>query len=298
MAIKNNEVLNIIAKAFHGDKAMLIDYCTELMNAEKEGSTFKKQLMQILNRQPKELAQLKLDEKYAFQVLDNKNIDEVFLSEENKEIINSFFKEQQNKDKFVEHGIPVSNKIFLTGAPGNGKTTLAGAIAKEMNLPLFNFNISTLFSSYMGQTSERINSVFSKLSNINCVLFMDEMDAMFSKRDSDSERGGNNLENIKIVSSLLLEIDKMPTNIILISATNNESLVDHAVKRRFNYFLSINEPTREGKEKYLNMIAKKYEKLPVLDIVKSKKEEILKEHNIALIDNFVMKEIKKYIMEH
>ena len=166
MAIKNNEVLNIITKAFHGDKAMLIDYCTELMNAEKEGSTLKKQLMQILNRQPKELAQLKLDEKYAFQVLDNKNIDEVFLSEENKEIINLFFKEQQNKEKFVEHGIPVSNKIFLTGAPGNGKTTLAGAIAKEMNLPLFNFNISTLFSSYMGQTSERINSVFSKLSNI------------------------------------------------------------------------------------------------------------------------------------
>ncbi len=97
-----------------------------------------------------------------------------------------------------------------------------------------------------------------------------------------------------------MNLRKVPSGepLVLISATNNESLVDHAVKRRFNYFLSINEPTREGKEKYLNMIAKKYEKLPVLDIVKSKKEEILKEHNIALIDNFVMKEIKKYIMEH
>lgn len=297
MALKNEEVMNIIVKSLSGDRVNLIDYCTTIMNAEKDGSALKKSIGEVLRKQPRELAKLKLEEKYVFQTLDKKNIEEVFLSGENKEQLNLFFEEYKNKDKFLKYGIPASNKLFLSGAPGNGKTTLANAIATKLDLPFFTFNLSTLFSSYMGQTSERISSVLNKISNINCVLFIDEMDSMLTHRGhSESDIGSTTLENVKIVSALLLEIDRLPSNVILISATNNEKLVDHAVKRRFNYFININEPTFKEKEEYLKIISKKFVDIPVLEIIKEKKEKILKEKNIALIENALMKEIKRYII--
>lgn len=297
MALKNEEVMNIIVKALNGDKSNLINYCTELMDSEKDGTALKKQLKYVLNKQPRELSKLNLDEKYVFQTLEKKNIKDVFISQENKKILNSFFEEQRNKDKLLKYGLSAGNKIFLSGAPGNGKTTLANAIATELELPFFTFNLSTIFSSYMGQTSERINSVLNKISNINCILFIDEMDSMLTSRgNADNGINSTTLENVKIVSALLLEIDKLPSNVILISATNNESLVDHAVKRRFNYFLKIEEPTIEAKEEYLKMIAEKFEEIPILEIIKDKKERMLKEKNIALIENEIMKEIKKYII--
>lgn len=47
MALKNEEVMNIIVKSLSGDKVNLIDYCTTIMNAEKDGSALKKSIGEV-----------------------------------------------------------------------------------------------------------------------------------------------------------------------------------------------------------------------------------------------------------
>ena len=60
----------------------------------------------------------------------------------------------------------------------------------------------------------------------------------------------------RVVSSLLMYIDSLPSYVIVIAATNHESLLDKAAWRRFQIRLEIPKPTRANLEYFFQMFEK------------------------------------------
>lgn len=173
--------------------------------------------------------------------------DNLVLSTEIKNKIDSLISEYTNKEKFEDRGIIIENRLLLCGPPGCGKTTIAYHIAKKMNLPIVYVRLDSLISSMLGQTSSNLRTIFEELNNKDVIIFLDEFDSIAKKRDDSNELG----ELKRVVNSLLQNIDQMPTNNFLIAASNHEKLLDSAVWRRFNSILYLDKPDTKLREIYI-----------------------------------------------
>ena len=124
------------------------------------------------------------------------------------------------------------------GPPGNGKTSLAEAIAEALFLPLICVRYEEVIGSYLGETASRLAAVFSTARTRRCVLFFDEFDAVAKERGDEHETG----EIKRVVSSLLLQVDAMPSHTVVVAASNHAELLDRAVNRRFELRLELPVP--------------------------------------------------------
>ncbi|KAF5662636.1 ATPase family AAA domain-containing protein [Fusarium denticulatum] len=96
---------------------------------------------------------------------------------------------------------------LLYGPPGTGKTHLARAIAKDMDMSFMAVTSATIETKYVGETEKLIKAMFSLCSELSpCILFIDEADALFSKRKS----GDNNWTRSRI-NQFLHEMDGLST---------------------------------------------------------------------------------------
>jgi SpoVK/Ycf46/Vps4 family AAA+-type ATPase len=129
---------------------------------------------------------------------------------------------------------------LLAGAPGNGKTSLAEALAHALMVPLIVARYDGLIASYLGETASRLRKLFDYVRTRACVLFFDEFDTIGKERGDEHETG----EIKRVVSSLLLQVDDLPSHVVVVTATNHPELLDRAVWRRFQLRLELPRPTR------------------------------------------------------
>lgn len=155
---------------------------------------------------------------------------------------NDLIYEHKGRDLLVAHNLEPRSKLLLTGPPGNGKTSLAESIAESLELPFFVVNYECLFCSLMGQTASNISKIFNYVKNEKCVLLIDEFETVAKERDDSHDVG----EAKRVLSHLLLQIDSLPSSVILIAATNHESMVDRAMWRRFQIKINLPMPHRNS----------------------------------------------------
>lgn len=156
-------------------------------------------------------------------------LNDVICSDEIQTVIKTIVTEYQNREKFKEYGLPVSNRLILSGPPGVGKTWTGMAIAGELGLDVLYARWDAMVSSYLGSTGKNIRSVFEVAEKQPIVLFLDEFDTIGKSRGDEKEVG----ELSRVVTTLLQNIDIFPENSILIAATNHGQLLDSAIWRRF-----------------------------------------------------------------
>lgn len=89
--------------------------------------------------------------------------------------------------------------------------------------------------------------LFDYVRTIPCVLLFDEFDAIGKERGDVHETG----EIKRVVSSLLLQIDALPSYVVVVSATNHAELLDRAVWRRFQLRLALPAPSRAELAQFL-----------------------------------------------
>ena len=169
------------------------------------------------------------------------------LSEQVRNICSELLEEQRRTDLLRSHGLEPRHRILLEGPPGNGKTTLAEAIAYELAVPLFVVRYEAVIGSFLGETSTRLRKLFEFVRTHSCVLFFDEFDTLGKERGDIHETG----EIKRVVSSLLLQIDALPSYVVVVTATNHPELLDRAVWRRFEIRIALPQPTREQIESWL-----------------------------------------------
>lgn len=172
--------------------------------------------------------------------------DSIFLPDEVRQGIVELIEEQQRCDLLRSHGLEPRHRLLLSGPPGNGKTTLAEAIACELMVPLFVVRYEAVIGSFLGETSSRLKRLFDFVRTHQCVLFFDEFDTLGKERGDTHETG----EIKRVVSSLLLQIDALPSHVVVVTATNHAELLDRAVWRRFQLRLSLPGPTLEQKTQW------------------------------------------------
>ncbi|MBO5478150.1 MAG: ATP-dependent zinc metalloprotease FtsH [Clostridia bacterium] len=176
------------------------------------------------------------------------------LDEEKKELeeIVDFLKEPK---RFYNMGAKIPKGILLYGKPGTGKTLIAKAIAGEAGVPFISMSGSEFIEMFAGLGASRVRKLFEKARKLApCIVFIDEIDAIGSRRTSNS---GAESENNQTLNQLLVEMDGFEDNetIIVLAATNRPEMLDKALLRpgRFDRQITIAPPDVRGREEILKI---------------------------------------------
>lgn len=179
-----------------------------------------------------------------------RSIDDLVLPVDVDAQVRELIEEQQQADVLRAHSLEPRHRVMLAGAPGNGKTTLAEAIAFALGVPFLTVRYDAVIDSYLGETSARLKRVFDFARATPCVLFLDEFDALGKERGDIHETG----EIKRVVSSLLLQMDDLPSYTVIVCASNHPELLDRAVWRRFQLRLELPSPTRSDFRRWLDHV--------------------------------------------
>ncbi|MDR1718068.1 MAG: ATP-binding protein [Prevotella sp.] len=165
---------------------------------------------------------------------------EIPIFEDNiKEAIYSIINEWTKFDKLLEIEAYPASSCLIYGLPGTGKTHLAKWIAGQIGLPVVLARLEGLMSSFLGTTAKNIGNLFAFADRYNCVLLLDEFDAIAKLRNDPQEVG----EVKRVVNTLLQCLDSRKDRGFTIGVTNHESLLDPAIWRRFDIQIEIPKPS-------------------------------------------------------
>ena len=145
---------------------------------------------------------------------------------------------------------PGSNQaapFFSLALPESARTLAARWLARELNKPLLILDLAAVMSSYLGRTGANLRHVLDYAKALDCVLLLDELDAIAKRRDDRGEIG----ELKRLVTVLIQQIDDWPSTGLLVSATNHPDLLDPAIWRRFDLALEFPLPDRDAIHAYL-----------------------------------------------
>lgn len=188
-----------------------------------------------------------------FETIPRRTLSDLVLSDVNRRAIDELVQEHHRSDLLRSYNLRPRNRLLLTGAPGNGKTSLAEAVANALMVPLIVARYEGLITSFLGETASRLRRLFDYVHTRHCVLFFDEFDTLGKERGDIHETG----EIKRVVSSLLLQIDDLPPHVVVVCATNHPELLDRAVWRRFQIRLELPRPTGKQIEEYFQNVLPK-----------------------------------------
>jgi SpoVK/Ycf46/Vps4 family AAA+-type ATPase len=181
-----------------------------------------------------------------FEVTPRRALSDLILPEGVHDSVMELIEEHHRRDILRSYNLQPRNRILLAGEPGNGKTTLTEGIAHSLMVPLIVARYEGLIASYLGETAARLNKLFDYVRTRSCVLFFDEFDTVGKERGDVHETG----EIKRVVSSFLLQIDNLPSHVVVATASNHPELLDRAVWRRFQLRLELPRPSLTGIEAY------------------------------------------------
>lgn len=182
-------------------------------------------------------------------------LESLFLEKHTRTACQELIEEQQRGDVLRAHGYEPRHRLLLVGPPGNGKTSLAESLSYELSLPLLTVRYDAVVTSYLGETAQRLRRLFDFVRTEPCVLFFDEFDAIGKERGDLHETG----EIKRVVTTLLLQLDDLPSYCVLVAATNHSELLDRATWRRFEIKLELGRPSDEQMTDYFFQQMKEFE---------------------------------------
>jgi hypothetical protein len=130
---------------------------------------------------------------------------------------------------------------LFQGQPGTGKTLVAGVIARELGLDLYQVDLSKVMSKWLGETERNLSTIFDAAEDGQVILLFDEADSLFAKR-TEVRSSNDRYANLE-VNYLLQRLDAFEGVAIL--TTNNGGSIDPAFKRRMSFRLSFPFPDED-----------------------------------------------------
>ncbi len=180
--------------------------------------------------------------------------------DEAKEALTKIVDFLHNPGKYADIGASMPKGALLVGPPGTGKTLLAKAVAGEAGVPFFSISGSEFVEMFVGMGAAKVRDLFKQANEkAPCIVFIDEIDTIGKKRDSQGV-GGND-EREQTLNQLLTEMDGFDgrKGVMLLAATNRPEILDKALLRpgRFDRRIPVELPDLAGREAILKVHAKK-----------------------------------------
>jgi hypothetical protein len=134
---------------------------------------------------------------------------------------------------------------LFAGPPGTGKTMVAGIIAHELALDLYQIDLSRIVSKYVGETEKNLAELFDAAEAGHAVLLFDEADSLFAKR-TEVKSSVDRYANLE-VNYLLQRMEAFGG--ITILTTNMDSAIDDAFRRRISFRVNFPFPEPEDRRR-------------------------------------------------
>lgn len=182
-----------------------------------------------------------------YEIKPKRGLESLILSKEVDAECKALVEEYHRRDLLRTYNLEPKHRVLLAGPPGNGKTSLAEALAYELMVPMFVVRYEGIVGSYLGDTAKQLDRLFEHIKQQRCVLFFDEFDALSKERNDLNEVG----EIKRVVNSLLLQLDSLPSHVMFIGATNHADMLDRAAWRRFQMQLELKKPTKTMAAKWV-----------------------------------------------
>lgn len=159
-------------------------------------------------------------------------------------------------------GIEPPRGVLICGPSGCGKTSLALAIAGEYNLPFIKISATEIISGMSGESESKLRDIFDEATkNAPCILFIDEIDAIITKRElaqREMERRivsqlGTCMDSLGYASNEILDSGYKP--VIILAATNRPDALDPVLRRagRFDHEIKMGIPNEQSRKEILQL---------------------------------------------
>lgn len=158
----------------------------------------------------------------------------------------------RNSERFEEYELDVVNGVLLHGPPGTGKTYMSKALAGEMDMNYAKIEPDDILSKYVNESAKNVGEIFDKArENAPCLVFIDEIDAIASKRGGANKHQDQD-NTVNQLLNELSEVNEGDEEVVVVAATNNLDGVDGAAKRsgRFDKKVRIPPRTRKRGERF------------------------------------------------
>lgn len=175
------------------------------------------------------------------------HLSEIILAQPLMERLNQILLEYRQRAKLQAHGLLPRRKALLAGPPGTGKTMTAHVLAGELHLPLYTVLMDKLVTKYMGETSAKLRQIFTCMSQQLGVYLFDEFDAIGGDRVRDNDVG----EMRRVLNTFLQLLEQDTSGGLIIAVTNEVSILDAALFRRFDDVLYYSNPDFPSIERLL-----------------------------------------------
>ncbi|MFB6180148.1 MAG: ATP-binding protein [Halorientalis sp.] len=197
-------------------------------------------------------------------------MDDLVLTPDQEDEIHKIVKAIEHRDYLAQIGLREIGKLLFVGPPGTGKTSVARALAHDLELPFVEVKLSMITSQYLGETAKNVDKSFEVARRLApCIFFMDEFDFVAKTRSSDEHAAIK-----RAVNTLLKSIDDISLiddDVLLIGATNHPDQLDAAAWRRFDEIVNFPKPDQGMRSDILRVVTREME---IIDFDPDKLAEI------------------------
>ncbi len=157
-------------------------------------------------------------------------------------------------DALKERDLTTPKGILLAGVPGCGKSLSAKMVAKEWELPLFRFDIGTIYDKWVGESEKKMKEALQFIDNVSpCVVWVDEIEKALSVSDSGNDTGK------RVLGQFLFWLQESKSRVFLVATANDISLLPFELfrKGRFSEIFFIDLPDASERQTVIAQYAKK-----------------------------------------
>jgi SpoVK/Ycf46/Vps4 family AAA+-type ATPase len=118
-------------------------------------------------------------------------------------------------------------------------------VAKEWNLPLFRFDIGSVYDKWVGESEKKMKEALQFIDNVApCVLWVDEIEKALSTSDSGNDTGK------RVLGQFLFWLQESKSRVFLVATANDISNLPFELfrKGRFSEMFFIDLPNKRERE--------------------------------------------------
>lgn len=157
-----------------------------------------------------------------------------------------------------EYDLKAPKGILLVGVPGCGKSLTAKLISQEWNLPLFRFDIGSVFDKWVGESERKMREALQFIENVSpCVLWIDEIEKVLATSDAGNETGK------RVLGEFLFWVQESSNKVFMVATANNVKVLPYELYRKgrftevFYAGLPNPEERRKTLQQYMNVSLKR-----------------------------------------